>query len=74
MQKAIKKVSLKRIRVLMLVIFIGFAILGVKLMWVQLVKGNYYKEKALQYLQCFEDSPTRDAIEQFILLVANRSK
>ncbi|MBQ6381503.1 MAG: PASTA domain-containing protein [Clostridia bacterium] len=48
MQNAIKKVSLKRIRVLMLVIFLGFAILGVKLMWVQLVKGNYYKEKALQ--------------------------
>ena len=48
MQKAIKKISLKRMRILLLVIFLGFAILGVKLMWVQLVKGNYYKEKALQ--------------------------
>ncbi|MBR2589541.1 MAG: PASTA domain-containing protein [Clostridia bacterium] len=48
MQKAIKKVNLQRIRVLMIVIFLGFAILGVKLMWVQLVKGSYYKEKALQ--------------------------
>lgn len=35
---------------------------------------DYYKEKALQYLQDFEDSPTRKAIEQFILLVANRNK
>lgn len=35
---------------------------------------NTYKEKALQYLQDFDASPTRDAIEQFILLVANRSK
>jgi octaprenyl-diphosphate synthase len=33
-----------------------------------------YKQKALQYLQDFEDSPTRKAIEQFILLVAEREK
>ena len=48
MQKAIKKVSLKRMRVLMLLIFFVFALLGARLMWLQLVKGNYYKEKALQ--------------------------
>lgn len=35
---------------------------------------NLYKQKALQYLQDFEDSPTRKAIEQFILLVAEREK
>ncbi len=35
---------------------------------------DYYKQKALQYLQDFDASPTRDAIEQFILLVATRSK
>ena len=48
MQKAIKKVSLKRMRVLMLLIFFVFALLGARLMWIQLVRGNYYKEKALQ--------------------------
>lgn len=48
MQKAIKKESLKRMRVLMLLIFFVFALLGARLMWIQLVKGNYYKEKALQ--------------------------
>lgn len=48
MQRAIKKISLKRMRALMLIIFFVFAILGVRLMWIQLVKGNYYKEKALQ--------------------------
>lgn len=48
MQQAVKKSSLKRIRVLMLVIFFAFAVLGGRLMWIQLVKGNYYKEKALQ--------------------------
>lgn len=37
-------------------------------------KIEFYKQEALRILQCFEDSPTRDAIEQFILLVANRSK
>lgn len=47
-QKSIKLMSLKRIRFLMIVIFIAFAILGGRLMWIQLVKGNYYKEKALQ--------------------------
>ena len=37
-------------------------------------KIEFYKQEALRILQCFEDSPTRKAIEQFILLVANRSK
>lgn len=35
-------------RTLFLVILLAFAILGVRLMWIQLVKGDYYKEKALQ--------------------------
>lgn len=34
----------------------------------------HYKEKALQCLQDFEDTPTRKAIEQFIALVADRQK
>ncbi len=37
-------------------------------------KIAYYKEKALQCLQDFENSPTREAIEQYILLVADRQK
>ncbi len=37
-------------------------------------KIEFYKQEALRILQYFEESPTRDAIEQFILLVANRSK
>jgi geranylgeranyl pyrophosphate synthase len=37
-------------------------------------KINYYKEKALQCLQDFEYTPTRRALEQFILLVADRQK
>ena len=48
MQKAIKKISKKRIYVLMFAILICFAGLGLKLIWVQLIKGDYYKEKALQ--------------------------
>ena len=48
MQKAIKKTSKKRIYVLMFAILICFAGLGLKLIWVQLIKGDYYKEKALQ--------------------------
>ena len=47
-QKSLKVTSLKRMNVLMLVIFFAFAVLGVRLMWIQLVKGNFYKEKALQ--------------------------
>lgn len=34
----------------------------------------HYKQKALQYLQDFPISATQQAIEQFILLVANRPK
>lgn len=37
-------------------------------------KIEFYKQEALRILQYFEESPTRDAIEQFILLVANRNK
>lgn len=48
MQKAIKKISKKRIYALMFAILICFAGLGLKLIWVQLIKGDYYKEKALQ--------------------------
>ena len=48
MQKAIKKISKKRIYALMFAILICFALLGFKLIWVQLIKGDYYKEKALQ--------------------------
>ena len=48
MQKAIKKMSLKRMSHLMKIIFIGFAVLGVQLVIIQLIRGNYYKEKALQ--------------------------
>lgn len=35
---------------------------------------DYYKQKALQCLQDFDNTPTRNAIEQFILLVADRQK
>lgn len=35
---------------------------------------DHYKQKALQYLQDFEESPTRKVLEQFILLVAERDK
>lgn len=37
-------------------------------------KITYYKEKALQCLQDFEDTPTRRALEQYITLVADRKK
>jgi octaprenyl-diphosphate synthase len=37
-------------------------------------KITYYKEKALQCLQDFEDTPTRRSIEQYITLVADRKK
>lgn len=37
-------------------------------------KIAYYKEKALQCLQDFEDTPTRRSIEQYITLVADRKK
>lgn len=39
-----------------------------------LQKIAYYKEQAIQYLHTFAASPTRDALDQFILLVANRQK
>lgn len=37
-------------------------------------KVTYYKEKALQCLQDFEDTPIRKALEQYIVLVADRKK
>lgn len=37
-------------------------------------KITYYKEKALQCLQDFEETPARKAIEQYITLVADRQK
>lgn len=37
-------------------------------------KIEHYKEEALRYLYTFAASDTRNAIEQFILLVANRKK
>lgn len=37
-------------------------------------KIAYYKEQAIQYLHTFDASATRNALEQLILLVANREK
>ncbi len=48
MQKAIKKLSLKRINVMILIIALGFLAVIVNLLIIQIIKGNYYKEKALR--------------------------
>ena len=48
MQRTMRKISLKRMRWLLIVIFLTFAIIGGRLMWIQLVKGDFYKQKALQ--------------------------
>ena len=48
MQKAIKKLSLKRINKMIIIIAAGFLAVIINLLIIQIVKGNHYKEKALQ--------------------------